>query len=481
MLHAQARNSNWIIGSGVWLQITPDNAFSLPMEDTVSTRNASISDISGQFLLLADDQGIRNAIFNTIQGGSAAELGWQVPAGNYLILPVPGHSEQYAVFINELPPSKRAGMVLVDLTVNAGAGAVVGETTWYMDQATAKITATTDSAETGYWIVQHQDNNDAFLAFHLISSGLQMAPVVSYVGTSYLPDAGPVDNMDRQGQMNFNFQGDRLGVVKFSNTSADTCKVELFSFNRNSGTLAYWSEINARDFTLGVVNAATPVKLKELDFDTTGQFLLVGIADNGTSAMGEVQCVQFDLATPNPETNHFEAGMVIGMANYLFSDFDCRYGHAFSTGPYGQLLFHHWYTPVPTIQMQHLYMEVPPLQNFGQTIFWEGKIMGGLPAPCKRYDTLGPQTIGIGNLPLREMLGLYPNPMANWAVLVYHGTSVPEILVWRDALGREQRISIVEKSGGAFRMERGDLPDGMYFVEVRGKHGTLGVVKVVCD
>ncbi len=73
LVHGQKRNFNWVMASKVWLQFSADTMVSLPMADTVSLRNACISDTNAQFLLLADDFGIRNALFETVQGGSAED------------------------------------------------------------------------------------------------------------------------------------------------------------------------------------------------------------------------------------------------------------------------------------------------------------------------------------------------------------------------------------------------------------------------
>lgn len=52
-VQAQKRNFNWVFGSGVWLQFTPDSlkvrmGLDMPL---VSARSASISDTAGQFVL----------------------------------------------------------------------------------------------------------------------------------------------------------------------------------------------------------------------------------------------------------------------------------------------------------------------------------------------------------------------------------------------------------------------------------------------
>src|SRR5690606_35680116 len=232
-LQAQKRNFNWVMGSGVWFQFTGDTLIVLETADTVSLRNASISDTAGQFMLLVDDFGIRNALLQPVEGGSIADLGWTVPAGNYLILPIPGYAMRYAVFINELPPSARAGYVVVDMAANGGSGAVHDPTTWYMENTTAKISATIDASGAGYWILQHGDSDDGFRAFRLDSSGLDQSPVLSHAGASYQADTAPYDNVDRMGMMTFNFEGDMLAAI--INDGEDTTRIELFNFDQSTG------------------------------------------------------------------------------------------------------------------------------------------------------------------------------------------------------------------------------------------------------
>lgn len=245
------------------------------MADTVSLRNACISDTSGQFVLRADDHGIRNALFETLEGGTPAALGWNVPAANYLILPWQGDEGRYGVFINERPPGSRAGFVQVDTAANNGAGIVVGGTTWYLENVTAKLTATTDSASTGYWVLQHDEEGDAFRAFHFTAEGLDTTPVVSHQGTSYLADVSPKENIDWYGQLNFNFQGDIVAAVK-NGPSINTSKVELFHFNSQTGALQFMADIGAiYCYGMNIPSGSLQALLQGVDFDLSGRYMYV--------------------------------------------------------------------------------------------------------------------------------------------------------------------------------------------------------------
>ncbi|HRO41172.1 MAG TPA: hypothetical protein PLZ25_14775, partial [Flavobacteriales bacterium] len=505
---AQQRNFNWVFASGTWLQFSADTMISVPMADTVSLRNASISDVNGQFALLADDFGIRNALFQTLPGGSPADLGWNVPAANYLIVPMPGPGDRYAVFITEEAPTARAGWVEVDLGANGGAGAVVGTTNWLMQNATAKLTATTDAGETGYWVLLHGDADDAFHAYHLLASGLDPVPVVSHAGTPYLASA-PERNMDRYGKMFFSFQGDRLAVVK-NDTSLDTNKVEVFNFNRANGVLTHWADISLQEYGAHSDPELSGIGLRMLegDFDLSGRYLYLGIRQEGITN-GLVY--QFDLGSV-PDSLVNSAFPWIG-APSTHVVYDGEHGAFIATAPLGYdhdypqlgspasgtLLMRmpvplDFYATLPTVQFirftwmpwgPSLGWSENPVYQYGRNgeYLQQTNVLGGFPSPCKRYcDDI---TVGVPEPAdeARSLIGIRPNPMQARAVLEFSAPAIadglrPESVIWRDALGREVKCSHVARLGPSFILERDGLPGGLYVVEVRTKERSLGVVKV---
>lgn len=484
-LDAQARNSNWVIAPGIWLHFEPDTILAFPMTDTVSLRNASISDTTGQFALLADDFGIRNALFETVAGGSAAELGWNVPAANYLILPLPGQADQYGVFINERPPGSRAGFVQVDLGANNGAGTVVESTIWYLEHATAKLTATTDSTETGYWILQHDELGDAFRAFHLTAAGLDPTPVISHVGTSYLPDTSPKENIDRYGQMNFNFQGDLVAAIK-NGPSIDTGKVELFRFNRATGELQMEAEVGALYYAGNAgPSGSLQALLQGVDFSLGGSYMFVGHIDT-LSTMNNSWIVRYPLGAPWDSLITSSTALTGGVSGDTMR-YDTRYGNQFAITPYGNILIRRPYNPANSVLNFQNMIEIegpdPGLSSgWALYTFADMPVPGGFPAPCKRYLDSTPLITGTDQLTaFHAEVGIRPNPMADQAILYYHGNDGPQSVVWRDALGREIRRTTWRMAGSTHTLERNGLPAGVYFVEVLGERGVLGAVKVICE
>jgi hypothetical protein len=493
LAQAQSRNANWVFGSGVWIHFPDSLPQGLPyddlgltlfsLNDPISDHSACISDTAGQFVLLADDHGIRNALFGTVAGGSAADLGWSVPAGNYLILPVPGLPERYGVFINELPPSSRAGYVEVDVAANGGTGAVVGSgTLWYMERATAKISATVDSSETGYWVVQHKDSGDTFLAFHFTSGGLADLPVTSNVGSDFLPEVAPHENVDRLGQMIFSKPGTLLAVAKLA-SSLDTSKIEFFQFDRATGQLDLWSELGMDlvIFPGGPPLNFRPSKVLGLDFDPSGQHLYLALASY-TSYVADL-LIQCSMASPdNIAATSYS---LLGTTDLLDSTYIHLHAPTLAVAPPGQLLFQlRGNTTLPGRTMRAYTPPLADIVNGGhnhESTFYDINPLAGFPTPCKRYVNIAPVTTAIAEGTMPNRIGIRPNPMADRSALVFSGATQPESLIWRNALGSVLRRTAVGQVGPTYTIERNGLPAGLYMVEVLGKKGSLGVVKVICE
>lgn len=509
-VQAQKRNFNWVFGSGVWFQFTQDSLRALREWDMppVSARSASISDTTGQFVLLADDQGIRNALFDPVAGGTAAELGWSVPAGNYLVLPLPGDPGHYGVFINELPPNARAGMVEVDMTANGGAGAVVGVTQWYMQGGTAKLAATTDADDEGYWVLQHAEDDDAFHAFHLGPEGLSPSGVVSHAGPVYVAEDTVVYtatdsiryNFFRRGMMNFNFQGDLLATI-VNNAAMDSTRLDLFHFNRTTGEVAHWAGLEER-----LLAAPAPTLcdngyvlnqpfFRGVEFGPFGRYMYVSLIDS-LGLEESSWLLKFDLEVPPVSWVDSARCLYAGSgASGLEPKYDNLYGPPLACAPLGHLnvahdllgegyLLYRWtddFFGSSLVVPYWAYRTAGPME--GATVLTELLPMstsGGMPTPCKRYhdEMLG---TNLTTLHGPAVTGVLPNPMGERAVLVFDQAARPEEVVWRNALGQVLRRDPVGRLGPSFVLERRGLPNGLYLVEVRDKDRSLGVVKVVCE
>jgi hypothetical protein len=491
----QARNANWVFADGMWMAFTDSSMTMQPSPYSGPARSSCISDTSGQFLLLVDDTGIRNALFDLLPGGSAADLGWSNPAANYMILPKPGTGERYIILINEEPPSARAGHVEVDVAANGGTGAVLGGCTWYMDNVTAKLSATTDAAEEGYWIVQHVDSGNAFQAFHLTGQGLDPVPVTSSAGRSYLSDTPDHINADRWGQMKLSFQGDKLAAIT-NGADLDTNALELFHFDRGNGSLEFWTRIDKRIYGLDTLGQLVNFNMlssfpfmSDLEFERNGTHLYIARSDTVNPNM---YGVQVSLEDPDPVAIQRSAFGTMGFGPFHSSGYDFH-GSLMLMGNNGLLYSRHVDYPqdqnhmfgwinLPT-QMSYL---SGPDQVYLLDLGWSftppyATNIGGFPNLCKRYLDSAPLGTGICEVAPATTLHVRPNPIIGQAVLEVTGPVQPDLVRWHDVLGHLVRETDVRQYGPSLLLDRTSLPAGIYMVEPMAHGKSLGFVRVVCE
>lgn len=490
---AQARNANWVFSSGMWMSFADTSVTILPSPYAGPAPATCISDTSGQFLLLVDNTGIRNALFTPLQGATAVDLGWSTPAANYLILPKPGAPERYFIFINEEPPSARGGYVEVDLAANGGAGAAVGVgTTWYMDHVTAKLSATTDAVEQGYWIVQHEDNSDAFRTYHLSDQGMAATPVVSHAGGTYLPDTPGRENADRWGKMKLSFQGDKLAVIKHG-YHLDTNALELFHFDRTNGAVNFWAHLTPQiNFINGnwEVNPwfQTSLYLTGCEFDPDGLHLYVNHYMEG--GVGNIYIAQMDLSDPAPDAIQSSAFQFQGIGNNVYNGYDHQ-GQELLSGPnrlYARAVRPNFSTNpiymVHNIPTQMSYLSGPevvfPINFIVPSPPLLTDSVGGFPNVCKRYVDSKPVVTSIAE-ERPTVIGIWPNPVTDKAVLACSGPERPTGVRWHDVMGRIVAETDIELLGPSLVLDRQALPAGMYLVEVLSHGRSIGTVRVVCE
>ncbi len=484
----QARNANWVFADGMWMAFTDSSMTMLPSPYSGPARSACISDTDGQFLLLVDDTGIRSNLFDLVGGGSAAEMGWTSPGANYLILPKPGVPDTYCIFINEGTPLARAGVVELSIDQNSGAGQVLGPTSWYMEHASAKLTATTVDAGTGYWVVQHADSGDAFLAFHLTAQGLDTVPVISHVGATYTLGAFTFSNWDGWGPMKFSFQGDKLAAIA-NGVEADSNALELFHFNRGNGSLDLWAHLLPRAYRwsngVWVVDDILNFRFfTGFEFDPDGMHMYAAYSDTLLNHYSIT--LQIDLDNPDPDVIQHTVFRVAGVGQYrpegyavpgsqmLFGNNGLLYQRTLDGVNANSDQLYEWLnlptgSPLPWME-DHGYWTAHPYADH----------ILGFPNLCKRYLD-SPQLITAVTAVARTALfTIHPNPMTELAILDHSGAQLT-IIRWRDALGRVVREGPPDRYGSSIALHRNGLPAGFYTIELMGKDRSLGFARVMCQ
>ena len=499
--NAQRHNENWILGRDIWLNFSGPMVSPTVSTHPIGTRSGCISDTSGNFILVADSAGIRDALFQMMPGGDAATLGWGQPA-QFLVLPKPAYPNRYYVLINEDLPGHRGGAVEVDMTLNNGMGAVVGGTIWYAEDVTAKLAATPNASNTGYWIMQHKDGTDAFESYQLTAAGIDPQPVITHAGSDFLPSTAPTESMDFWGPMKFNIQGDLLAMVTHGPPPDTTTTVEVYEFDAAIGAVAsnpfaeihnsvmYVSyDIIGTDTIYDSIPQWYPFRhFMGLEFDTTGQYLYLAEWDTipGTDSTNSGNGwfpLQVNLGSMDQQAiqaSLIDLNGIYSNSGYPIAD---RHGSEIELAPNGQLIFRLPFGSVPTFYYGNQLPEVygSSLSNLGHYPLFSATSMYGLPTFCKRYLGDSPTWVEPERTPRGGDLTIRPQPMAERAVLDMHGLGYPDHLKWFDAVGHLVREESALIDGPTVVLARGELTSGLYLVVPSRNGQRLGQARVLCE
>lgn len=470
---AQLRNAHWVMG-GVWVTVQEDGTVQeLPFSGTTSLHTACISDTEGQLALLADDQGIRNAALAVLPGGSAAELGWSTPMANYLVVPDPAAAARYWVFTVQGTVPAQAGWVQVDLSGNAGVGAVLGTgTTWFMQDCTAKLSATPDQAGTGYWVALHEAEGDAFHAYHLTASGLAQVPVISQAGSSYLADTAPHENVDRTRGLEFSAQGDRAAAIVHG-VSLDTSGIDLLRFDPATGQFATHTRLTHRHYAyLPGFYVLAPIiepQYSGLAFSATGEHLYATQFDPTTPTYDQM-LVEFPVHLEDPA---MIADSARGGTSPVYEDYMGPRGDQLAVGVDGDLHMLFNWPHAPKLNSFRLLPVQVPFSGSTVDMIVLSDMPLSFPNQCRNYHDSHPLGLGVHSSGAAVRFHVFPVPVQDRATVHWEGTGPPTLARWCDALGRPVREERLLGGTSPWVLSRGGLPGGWYVLELRNGERSL--------
>lgn len=488
----QARNYNIIFGSTNWLNFYNEQLTIIPSTFAVTARNAAMSEPDGALSLVVDETGIHNANFDLVQGGSAQDLGWPARLASLLILPKPEAPLHYFVFINTPELDKQAGYVEVDMSLNLGAGGVVGSgTTWYMNNTTAKMAATAHGNGTDYWVLQHADGTDTFHAFQIGPGGLNPVPIISATGPMLSATSVP-DRLssDFWGPMKFSVSGDQL-AFGFDH-APDSAGAAVFWFNSSTGTVSVrnsslaYTAYDLDDLTGDTIAVTLPMDFTSgTDFLATDDFLYVAYLDTSTTdGDGGFFGTQYDLTVCDgciPLTSLASNTSSVGSGTEWGAD---TTGGSLILGPDGRLYLRNARSNEGFLLR---FDNVPHEFNTsvgGLTVISSPDLheTWGVPLFCKRYHDSDPAWLGLHEEGGRDpAFRTVPNPITERGALVWGNSPPPDHLIWRDARGRLVRSEPALNNGPTTVLTRKELPAGLYVLEVFRKGKPLGSTRVMIE
>ncbi len=183
---AQKEPNVWYFGAEAGIDFNGGTPVALT-DGVMTTQEgcASIADRNtGQILFYTDGITVWDASHNTMLNGTGL-LGDVSSTQSGVIVPKPGDPDLYYIFTVD----NSAGLdglrySEVDMTLNGGLGGITANKNVFITgTVTEKITAVPHANNTDVWVITHDWNNDAFLAYQVSNAGVNLTPVTSNVGT----------------------------------------------------------------------------------------------------------------------------------------------------------------------------------------------------------------------------------------------------------------------------------------------------------
>ena len=226
---AQKEANIWYFGSNAGVDFNSGS----PVALTNSAMNtyegcASIADANGNLLFYTEGETVWNKNHQIMFNGTGLN-GSNSATQSALIVPQPGNPDIYYIFTvyyQAFPNGLEYS--IVDMSQQGGLGAVTVKNVSMLSPTTEKVTAV-QKGPGSFWIVTHQWDSNNFYAYVLDSSGINLTPVISGVGT--------VENVNTEnciGYMKFSPDGTRLALA----VDWDLQIVELYDFDKATGVVS---------------------------------------------------------------------------------------------------------------------------------------------------------------------------------------------------------------------------------------------------
>ncbi len=226
---AQLEGSIWLFGSNAGLDFRNGKPVAIQGGQINTTEGcATICDAKGNLLMYTDGITVWNSKHEAMPNGTGLN-GDPSATQSGVIVPLPGSNKIYYLFTIEAQLEEAGfGYSIIDMTLENGLGDVVTKNIQLKTPVTEKITAVKHRNNKDIWVITHDWDNNAFLAYLLTSNGLKKEPVVSNSGSDHKEDD---DNTI--GYMKSSPDGSQLAVaVKGEHF------FEVFDFDNQSGMVS---------------------------------------------------------------------------------------------------------------------------------------------------------------------------------------------------------------------------------------------------
>lgn len=222
---AQKEANIWYFGDKAGLDFNSGKPVNLS-NGLLSTREgcASICNSSGDLLFYTDGITVWDKDQASMPNGTGL---WGDPSSSQsaIIVPLPQSNHIYYIFtIDAVGGSKGLAYSIVDMSLNAGLGALVSKNNPLLSYTYEKLSAVSDNAN-GFWVITRRPSSGEFYSYHLTETGVDITPVISTANNTM-----SLTNDQMVGYLKFSPNGKFLASANGSSGI-----IELFNFDTHSG------------------------------------------------------------------------------------------------------------------------------------------------------------------------------------------------------------------------------------------------------
>ncbi len=238
---AQKETEIWYFGEYCGLDFSSGAPVALSDGQINTSEGCAVqSDRNGELLFYTDGVSVWNRLHERTPNGTNLD-GHSSSTQSAAIVPFPGADSLYFIFTSD--DKFNAGGVkytLFDLSLDGGFGDIVdtAKNVELFAPAAEKLCVVQAADCSGYWVITHEWNSDAFRAYKVGVNGVDTSPVISNVGVVY-----EGSDHNKKGYLKTNAEGTKLAAA-----SGYTSTYEVFDFNSYTGEISNPTTISLSDF-----------------------------------------------------------------------------------------------------------------------------------------------------------------------------------------------------------------------------------------
>jgi len=241
----QSEASNWYFGEGAGLSFNGNGSVTAVTDGQLNTKEgcATISDSDGNLLFYTDGITVYTSTHSIMQNGTGL---YGDPSSSQSALIVPNQKNTNIFYIFTVDTSvggtdKDYGLnySTVDLSLNAGAGAITQKNKNLLSNCSEKITAVLkDCFEKSVWVIAYGSESgndeifDTFFAFEVNDTGVVVEPVINTFDSIAISD--------NRGYLKLSADGTKMAAANVNDG------LYLYDFNASTGVLTNQQRIAIR-------------------------------------------------------------------------------------------------------------------------------------------------------------------------------------------------------------------------------------------